>query len=575
MNKSYFFRRLSRGLLAALALACIFTGCPTNTEDTGANEPTTYTVTFNTNGGSLVNAVQVQEGQKLTKPEDPTKPGNTFSAWYKDAAYTILWNFDQDVVVQDLTLSAEWIEGENVTPHTVTFDADGGTPEPQDQSVFTGKKVAEPKKPAKTGYIFEGWYNGNQQWNFSTNTVSAALTLKATWAEAVTVTFNTDGGSAIEPLTLKKNANPYLENYRPTKKDHVFDGWYTDEALTTPASTSLTVSSDITLYAKWTSTDALADYVGVWRSGNSSYILENDGTCWWFSAYEWYKRTWSLTEIDGYGVTFSENKTTFTLKESTYTKNTTDTKTPAKAAGLIGSWVGGSSKIEFKDAAAVITRSGGTLALGYCVDGTTLYLLQANTNRVICSIPLEGGKPEGFDKVQEDPYLAGIWKLTHKDQDYYWNLQADGTGTFHTLGASVPVSLTVTATAIDGTDYTISDDTLTVPGWDDDERIDINYTKVASIPAGSGAGGDNRLVGTWKGVSYGYTISITFKADGTAEQQQSSGTLSYSSSAIWKADGTNMSLYDPSFGTLPSGQSGTYEISGSTLDVGGTVLTKQ
>ncbi|MDR0721831.1 MAG: InlB B-repeat-containing protein, partial [Treponema sp.] len=86
MNKSYFFRRLSRGLLAALALACMFTGCPTNTEDT--DEPTTYTVTFNTNGGTAVDAVQVEEGKTLTKPGAPAKTGYTFSAWYRDAGLT-------------------------------------------------------------------------------------------------------------------------------------------------------------------------------------------------------------------------------------------------------------------------------------------------------------------------------------------------------------------------------------------------------------------------------------------------------------------------------------------------------
>jgi hypothetical protein len=215
------------------------------------------------------------------------------------------------------------------------------------------------------------------------------------------------------------------------------------------------------------------------------------------------------------------------------------------------------------------------------VDGTTLYLLQGSTNLVIFSIPLENGKPQGFSKVESIPALAGIWKLTHEGQDYYWNLQADGTGTFHTLGASVPVSLTVTATEIDGNDYTISGNTLKVPYWEWDEETnqsqssDISYTKVASIPAGSGAGGDNRLVGAWKGVSYGYTITITFKADGTAEQEQSSGTSISSYYGIWKADGTNIYFYSPSFGSLPSGQPGPYTISGSTLDVGNMELTKQ
>ena len=48
----------------------------------------------------------------------------------------------------------------------VTFDADGGTPEPPKQFLHTAvnDKVTEPPTPVKTGFVFDGWYNGSAAW---------------------------------------------------------------------------------------------------------------------------------------------------------------------------------------------------------------------------------------------------------------------------------------------------------------------------------------------------------------------------------------------------------------------------
>lgn len=62
-----------------------------------------------------------------------------------------------------------------------------------------------------------------------------------------TVSFNTNGGSYIEPI--KTN----VINYEPTttRQDHVFDGWYLDSSFITPASFPLEIKYDTMLYAKW------------------------------------------------------------------------------------------------------------------------------------------------------------------------------------------------------------------------------------------------------------------------------------------------------------------------------------
>jgi uncharacterized repeat protein (TIGR02543 family) len=76
-----------------------------------------YTVTFNSQGGSAVNAITANYNTLITAPAIPTKAGNTFDGWYKDAAGTIAWNFATDKVTSSVTLYAKW--GINTPPTPV------------------------------------------------------------------------------------------------------------------------------------------------------------------------------------------------------------------------------------------------------------------------------------------------------------------------------------------------------------------------------------------------------------------------------------------------------------------------
>ena len=67
-----------------------------------------YAVTFHTDGGTVVQSIQVNHGDKIVKPADPTKPNYTFAGWFKEAACANAWNFDTDVVTGNLDLYAKW-----------------------------------------------------------------------------------------------------------------------------------------------------------------------------------------------------------------------------------------------------------------------------------------------------------------------------------------------------------------------------------------------------------------------------------------------------------------------------------
>jgi uncharacterized repeat protein (TIGR02543 family) len=69
----------------------------------------TCTVTFFRYDGTTT-TVKVPENSLVSEPETPTRTGYTFGGWYKEAALTTPWSFTTDVVTDNLTLYAKWIE---------------------------------------------------------------------------------------------------------------------------------------------------------------------------------------------------------------------------------------------------------------------------------------------------------------------------------------------------------------------------------------------------------------------------------------------------------------------------------
>ena len=67
-----------------------------------------WTITFETNGGSAIQSIQVNNGTLVTKPQNPTKTNYTFINWYTDEALTVVWDFTVDTVTQDVILYAKW-----------------------------------------------------------------------------------------------------------------------------------------------------------------------------------------------------------------------------------------------------------------------------------------------------------------------------------------------------------------------------------------------------------------------------------------------------------------------------------
>ena len=130
--------------------------------------------------------------------------------------------------------------------YTVTFDADGGNAV-SPQEVKKGEKATEPIAPQKDGYVFGGWYLGNDKWLFDSE-INASITLKAKWEKApVTVAFNSNGGSAVSSQEIKGGEKATAPT-APSRSGYVFKGWYLNGSL---FSFDTAVTESITLEAMW------------------------------------------------------------------------------------------------------------------------------------------------------------------------------------------------------------------------------------------------------------------------------------------------------------------------------------
>jgi len=242
-------------------------------------KPITYNVSFETNGGSLIESQVVNEGEQVKKPIDPIKDGYMFTEWtYQGKTYDFTLE-----VTSDLTLTAKWVKlEEDVETFVVKFETDGGTTI-SNQIVEKGNKVEKPTDPTKDGYTFKGWILNDEIYDFE-KIVEENIELKAKWEKIketnnnttnnssnnnnnnnnnnsnnttkpttpaekkYTVTFNSNGGSSVSSQTVVEG-NKATQPSNPTRSGYNFAGWLLNGSA---YNFDLSVTSDITLVAKWT-----------------------------------------------------------------------------------------------------------------------------------------------------------------------------------------------------------------------------------------------------------------------------------------------------------------------------------
>ena len=189
-----------------------------------------YTITFDTNGGSEIAPITQDYGTEITAPDNPTRKGYTFKGWDKEIPETM--------PAENITVKAQW----EINRYTITFDTNGGSeiaPITQDY----GTEITAPDNPTRKGYTFKGWDKEIPETMPAEN-----ITVKAQWEiNRYTITFDTNGGSEIAPITQDYGTEITAPD-NPTRKGYTFKGWDKEIPETMPA-------ENITITARWKDTE--------------------------------------------------------------------------------------------------------------------------------------------------------------------------------------------------------------------------------------------------------------------------------------------------------------------------------
>ena len=189
-----------------------------------------YTITFDTNGGSEIAPITQDYGTEITAPDNPTRKGYTFKGWDKEIPETM--------PAENITVKAQW----EINQYTIAFDTNGGSeiaPITQDY----GTEITAPDNPTRKGYTFKGWDKEIPKTMPAEN-----ITVKAQWEiNQYTITFDTNGGSEIAPITQDYGTKITAPD-NPTRKGYTFKGWDKEIPETMPA-------ENITITARWRDTE--------------------------------------------------------------------------------------------------------------------------------------------------------------------------------------------------------------------------------------------------------------------------------------------------------------------------------
>ena len=181
-----------------------------------------YTITFDSDGGSVVEKQIVKRGEKVNKPTDPTRDGYIFIEWDLGSS---IYDFSAKVT-RNLILKAVWKEqeGGKVT-YVVNFNTDGGN-SVSNQIINKDGTITKPQDPVRDGYKFLGWYSNNVLFDFNTP-ITKNLELVAKWEK------DKDNSTTGTTTTTKKNDTTSSTTKKTTTKKNDTTNTTTTKKTTT------------------------------------------------------------------------------------------------------------------------------------------------------------------------------------------------------------------------------------------------------------------------------------------------------------------------------------------------------
>lgn len=252
-----------------------------------------YTITFDSNGGTYVAPIEQNYGTAVDTPDEPTRTGYTFGGWFEensDTAYVF-----STMPARNVDLKAKW----TINQYTITFETNGGT-EIGAKTQDYGTVVNAPENPTKTGYTFKGWDRAVPSTMPAEN-----ITITAQWqAETYTpgIKFDANGGSwddaAYKYVPATFDADIAEPETDPARAGYNFLGWAKTEDAKAAIDDlgKLTIDLDdatLTYYAVWAEADGVKYTVEV-------YTQNTDGNYALTSSISQYGKTGSSVTVEGF-----------------------------------------------------------------------------------------------------------------------------------------------------------------------------------------------------------------------------------------------------------------------------------
>ena len=294
---------------------------------------TDYTVYFNDESPDFFSLIKKVTITQYKGTENTTAIPETIGGW---PVTKIEENaFNNNTNLETVNFSGSKTQWDNITGKDAlsnirlvcgkleaTFTADGTTFAPA-QTIDRGGKFTEPAAPSKENHTFAGWYNGDEKFDFDADTTNDpnVLELVAKWEKSkYTVKFVSDHGSFADQtiehgklIETDKLTIPEVEGY-------TFDGWYADENRTIEFDFTKPITSNTTVYAKWTAKDYYVSFFTEHGDPPTSQNVKYNGTA------------NDPGKLSAEGYTFDDWYTdaTYTTKFDFSTPITSDTKVYAK-----------------------------------------------------------------------------------------------------------------------------------------------------------------------------------------------------------------------------------------------------
>lgn len=226
-----------------------------------------WKITFNLDydGAPAPLVIEAIDGSRITKPENPTRPG----LWQ-----FVTWNDGSDtpfvftsLIKQDHQLHAVWAP----SGYTITWDFNYvGEPAPVETNVMIGNIAKAPQKPAREGnWAIIGWYLDEAcTLPFSINSeVTENLTVYAKWASgfSYSISLNYIGAPSIPTQILSEGALIPARPSDPVRSGYQFVGWSTSSSSNPNFNAfGTSITQDVSLFAQWRHTFIFeAEYVNL------------------------------------------------------------------------------------------------------------------------------------------------------------------------------------------------------------------------------------------------------------------------------------------------------------------------